>query len=159
MSSLFNRDIPPAPDEIYLSPYDNPAAAGFRFFVELLAALGSGYLLWVLVNPVVGIAALLAIGAATALFNTPGDKQFTGVPTPGPIRVVIELSIHAIAAWVAWTITPMFAEGVEDAGQGLAMGATLVIVASIFFGRKRYFWLLRGAPNVPPDPRYRDGRR
>ncbi|MEM6989628.1 MAG: hypothetical protein AAF721_04000, partial [Myxococcota bacterium] len=71
-----------------------------------------------------------------AVFNTPGDKKTTGVPTPGRVRICIEALLLAAAVYGAWRVwPPSFAIAVT------ACGALMIV-----FGIPRYHWLLRGAP-------------
>ena len=80
-------------------------------------------------------AALLLIGLP-AVFSTREDKRHVVVPTPGPVRVLIELLLHCVAiagAWIAWPAL-------------VAALATLVVAAAFVAGSPRLLWLLRGAP-------------
>lgn len=121
------------------SPYDTPWSAASRFLIELAAWVagpwavaeitGSGW--WAIPTAVV----LLGL---PALFNTPGDKEFDGIPTPGPVRIAIEMLLLAAAvagAWIAW---PPWA-GVVVSVLGMVMLVT---------GVPRYRWLAAGAPPV-----------
>jgi len=122
-----------------MNPYDTPVSSGLRFLIELVAwvagpwavadAVGSG---WAAVPAVVVLLGL------PALFNTPGDKKTTGVPTPGPIRILIELVLLAAAiagAWMVWS--PWAAVAVSLAG-----------VLMVITGIRRYRWLAKGAGPV-----------
>jgi hypothetical protein len=143
-----SRTPPPLVDDA-LSPYDNPLAAGVRFFTELVVWIGGTYVIWVLVNPIVAIAWFLVTVGVTSVFSTPGDKRFVLIPTPGGLRALLEILYAGLAIWVVWSLTPLVVSPeAADGGQGIASGATLVIVAGLFFGRKRLLWLFQGAPPV-----------
>ncbi len=71
-----------------------------------------------------------------AVVSTVGDQRKVVVPTPGSIRVLIELGLFVagvVGAWAAWS---------PYSGIGVAVIAVLGLVA----GRRRIAWLLRGAP-------------
>jgi hypothetical protein len=119
-----------------VSPFDTFASSGTRFVIEVVAwiagpwaaadMLGSRW--WALPTAVVLV-------ALPALLNTPGDKKITGIPTPGPIRILIEmlLLLSAVAgAWIVWT-------------PWAAIAVTLVGVALLATGLERYRWLAAGA--------------
>ena len=121
------------------SPYDTPASSGLRFAVELVtwsagpwaAAEIAGH--WWAALP-----ALFILLALPSVFSTPGDKNQIIVATPGPVRLMIELGLSAVAvagAWVAW---PEWA----------AIAATVLVVAALATGRRRARWLLDGAPST-----------
>jgi hypothetical protein len=102
-----------------VSPFDTFASSGTRFVIEVIAwitgpwaaadILGSRW--WALPTAVV-------LFALPALFNPHGDKKTTGIPTPGPIRILIERLLLLTAVAV-----------------------TLVGVALLATGLKRYRWL------------------
>ena len=127
------------PDGTGMSPYDTSASAGLRFAIEIVAWVagpwaaaeltGSG---WAIVP------ALVALVALPALFNTPGDKNTTGIPTPGPLRILIEMLLLVVAIAGAWIVWPAWA----------AAAVTVIGVAMVFTGRHRYRWLAAGAPPV-----------
>lgn len=85
----------PGPDH----PFgDTPVRALSRFVVEVLA--------WVLgpwaVSQRAGwaaawVAAVLLV-MVPAVFSTEGDKHHTVVPTPGPVRVLVEVALFGVAA-------------------------------------------------------------
>lgn len=68
-----------------------------------------------------------------AAFNTPGDKNVTGVPTPGPIRILIEMFLLVVAIASAWYVWPVWA----------AVLVTLLGIALLVTGVPRYRWLAR----------------
>ena len=123
------------------SPYDTAASSGTRFVIEVVAwiagpwaagrLLGSGWY---------AIPTVLVLVALPALFNTPGDKNTTGIATPGPIRIAIEMLLLAVAVGSAWIVWPTWA----------ALGVTAVGLALLITGLPRYRWLAAGAPLVGP---------
>jgi len=122
-----------------MNPYDTPVSSGLRFLIELVAWVAGP---WAVADAVgSGWAAVPAVGVllgSPALFNTPGDKKTTGVPTPGPIRILIELVLLAAAiagAWMVWS--PWAAVAVSLAG-----------VLMVITGIRRYRWLAKGAGPV-----------
>lgn len=121
------------------SPYDTPASAGTRFGIELVAwvagpwaaaeVVGSGW---------AAIPALLVLVGLPSVFNTPGDKNTTGVATPGPIRIAIEMFLLVVAVGSAWAVWPVWA----------AVVVTLLGAVMLVAGLPRYRWLAAGAPPV-----------
>ena len=116
-------------------PYDTPVSGGLRFAVEIIAwiagpwaAAGAG--VWLAVP-----AALVLIGLP-AIFSTKRDKRRVLVSTPGPVRVLIELLLHAVAIAGPWIVWPPW----------LAVVAMAVVAAALVTGIPRLGWLLRGAP-------------
>jgi len=78
----------------------------------------------------------LMLLAIPAVFSTTGDKRQVIVPTPGLIRLVIELGLFAVAvlgASLAWS---------PYSGVAIAAIAVLALLA----GRRRIVWLLEDAP-------------
>ena len=122
-----------------VSPYDTPASSGFRFLIELVAWVagpwaaadlaGSGW---------AAVPALAVLLALPSIFNTPGDKNITGVATPGPIRIGIEAVLLTVAVGAAWIVWPVWA----------AVLVTIAGVAMVATGVRRYQWLAAGAPPV-----------
>ena len=122
------------------SPYDTPASSGTRFGIELVAwvagpwaaaeTIGSGW---------VALPVLLVLMGLPSVFNTPGDKNTTGVATPGPIRIAIEMFLLAVAVVSAWVVWPVWA-----ATLAAALGVVMLVT-----GLPRYRWLAAGAPSVP----------
>lgn len=121
------------------SPYDTPASSGFRFAIELAAwvtgpwaaAAASGSV-WA------ALPALFLLVGLPATFNTPGDKNVEGIATPGPIRILIEVLLLAVAVGGAWYVWPPWA----------AVVITVFGVAMVVTGLPRYRWLAAGAPAV-----------
>ena len=116
-------------------PYDTPISAGLRFGSELIAWTAGPWLAyswsgWAL------FPALIALVALPGVFSTPGDKNKIVLPTPGPIRILIELLLYAVAAVAPWFIWPEWA----------AIAACAAVALSIIVGLPRLIWLARGAP-------------
>lgn len=120
-----------------LNPLDTYASSGFRFLIEVAAWIGGP---WAAVDVVgawwAAVPTALVLLLLPALFNTPGDKNTTGIPTPGPIRIGIEALLLAAAVYGAWRVWPVW----------LAVGVCVSGGLMIVLGIPRYRWLLRGAP-------------
>ena len=128
------------PDTKFKHPYDTPVSGGLRFLMEIAAWVAVPWYAWEMSGPISGIPTLLILVAIPALFSTTGDKRSVIVPTPGPVRVAIELGLFGAAvagAWLAWS---------PYSAAGIAVIAVLALLA----GRRRIAWLLRGAP-LPAD--------
>lgn len=116
-------------------PFDTPASAGLRFFVEVIAWVAGPWAaaqqsLWLIVP------ALILLVGLPAIFSTPGDKRQIVVATSGPLRVILELGLQAVAIAGPWVIWPVW----------LAGAVTLVVAVALAAGLPRTLWLLRGAP-------------
>ena len=116
-------------------PFDNPLNAGLRFAVELIAWIAGPWAvaevsLWL------AVPAVLILVGLPSLFSTVGDKRQAIVPTPGPLRVVLELALHGVAAVAPWLVWPIWVGIVAD----------VVVVAALIAGVQRTRWLLLGAP-------------
>ncbi len=126
------------------SPYDNVVSSATRFLVELVAWVAGPWAAadltgtWLAVIPV-----LIGLVALPATFNAAGDKNTTGITTPGPIRIAIEVFLLVVAIVSAWAVWPTWA----------AVGVVVVGVAMLVSGVKRYRWLAQGAPPVPKGKR------
>ena len=115
-------------------PHDTPVSAGLRFLVEVLAWVAGPWAaaevsFWLVIPTIVVLIGLPAV------FSTRGDKRQVLVPTPGPLRVVIELLLHAVAIATPWVVWPI----------PLAIATTIAVVAALLFGIRRLGWLVRGA--------------
>ncbi len=80
--------------------------------------------------------ALVLLVGLPSIFSTTNDKNNVVVPTPGPIRVLIELflfTVAAVAPWFVWSATV----------SGVAVG---IVIATVVAGAPRIGWLMRGAP-------------
>lgn len=122
------------PRASFSHPHDTPISGGLRFAVEVIAWVAAPWAAaeesWWLAVPV-----LVVLVCLPAIFSTPGDKREVVVATPGPIRIGIEVVLHAAAiagAWLAWPF-------------GVAAIATVAVIAAIFTGIPRLLWLWRGA--------------
>ena len=116
-------------------PYDTVLSSGLRFLAELIAWVAGPWAASLYSNWLVVPAIVLLVGLPW-IFSTPNDKNTVVVPTPGGIRVVIELllySVAAVAPWFVWS-------------PGVAAAATAIVFATIVTGAARTRWLLRGAP-------------
>lgn len=121
------------------SPYDTPASSGLRFAVELVAWVAGPWAVADLTGQWwTAIPALAVLLGLPAVFNTPGDKNQTGVPTPGPIRIGIELLVTGAAVAGAWIVWPAWAAAL----------VALVALGSWVAGWRRVRWLAAGAPPV-----------
>ena len=89
-------------------------------------------------NGWVAIPALIVLVGLPSVFNTPGDKNATGVAIPGPLRIGLEMFLIAVAVGASWIVWPIW----------LAILVTVLAVATIVAGRPRYRWLAAGAPPV-----------
>ena len=117
-------------------PFDTPLSAGLRFGTELIAWIAGpwaagAYSAWLIVP------ALAVLVGLPSVFSTPGDKNVVVVPTPGPLRVLIELFIYSVALLAPWMVWP----------QPVVVATSLVVVASVATGIPRIAWLFKGAPD------------
>lgn len=123
-----------------ISPYDTAASSGLRFIIELVAWIAGPWAVADLTGSAwTALPALVVLIGLPAAFNTPGDKRVTGIATPGPARIAIEALLTAaaiIGSWIAW---PAWA----------AATVTVLSVAMIITGMRRYQWLAAGAPPGP----------
>ena len=129
-------------DEAFSHPYDTAPSAGLRFAMELIAWSAGPWAaaaisIW-LVAPVLAI--LIAL---PAIFSTAGDKRKIVVPTPGFLRVAIEVLLLIVAIAAPWTVWPIW----------LAIPTTLVALMAFVLGFRRTRWLLIGAPPTLDEPR------
>jgi hypothetical protein len=81
---------------------------------------------------------LVVLVGLPSIFSTEGDKNNVVVATPGPIRVLIELGLFAIAASAPLLVWPTV----------VAAACSAVVAIAVVFGLPRLRWLLRGAPQV-----------
>lgn len=116
-------------------PYDTMISAGLRFRTELIARIGGPMVLariapWLVV---VGIAILMGL---PSIFSTPNDKRTVIVPTPGSLRVLLELFLYFVAGVSPWLLWPV----------PVAALLSFVVLVSMVFGVPRFLWLINGAP-------------
>ena len=122
------------------NPYDTPASAATRFAMEL-AAWSAGPLAVYQATDSLTLAglSLAALLAVPARCNTPGDKHKDGpIPTPGPVRLAIEVGLMAMAVGGAAMVWPA----------PVAAGIAATAVAAVISGARRSRWLLAGAPAI-----------
>jgi len=123
----------------WLRPFDTPSSSASRFGIELVAWIAGPWAAADLFGSNwVAVPAALILLALPAIFNTPGDKHTTGIATPGPVRIAIEMLLLIVAVISAWLVWPTWAAGL----------VTMLGVALIVTGLPRYRWLLAGAPAV-----------
>jgi len=115
--------------------HDTVAGSGFRFLTEVIAWVTGTWVVG-LVHPFWGVLALIIMVGLPTVFTTTGDKKHTMVETPGPLRALIDFFQFAVAALAPWFVLPIW----------MAAACVVIVVAAIFFGRARFFWLFRGAP-------------
>ena len=116
-------------------PYDTLVSGGLRFLSEIIAWVAGPWAVAQWSNWLILPALLLLVGLP-GIFSTPNDKRQIVVPTPGPIRVVLEMFLYLIAAVAPWYVWP-------EAVAWLAVG---IVIAAIGVGMPRFLWLARGAP-------------
>ncbi len=116
-------------------PFDTVLTSALRFLAEVVAWVAGPWAaaeqsIWLIVP------ALVVLVGLPSLFSMPGDKRQVIVATPGPLRALLELALHAVAIAGSWLVWPAW----------LAVIATVVVVAALATGIPRMVWLLRGAP-------------
>ncbi len=119
-------------------PFDTPFSSGLRFLVELIAWVAGPWAAAQWSGWFVAPALIILVGLP-AVFSTMGDKRQVVVSTPGPLRVVIELLLHAAAIVATWLIWPRW----------LATISSVIVVVALVVGLPRIRWLLKGAPELP----------
>ena len=80
-------------------------SSGLRFAVEVIAWVAGPWAagqvaLW-LATP-----ALVLLVGLPSVISTTGDKRQVVVPTPGPLRAVLEFLLHVIAIVAPWLVWP-----------------------------------------------------
>lgn len=115
------------------NPFDTLASAGLRFLVEIIAWSAGPWAVFAL-NGRWWMAALAGVVliALPTLCSTPGDKVHIIVPTPGPIRAVIELALAVVAIAGSWLVWPLWVTGAVVA----------VVIAERVSGARRFAWLI-----------------
>jgi hypothetical protein len=109
-----------------------------RFVLEIAMHLGIGLAGWSIWRYLGAIFAVLLGMALWGVFGTPGDGS-RGAPvvhTPGPLRLLLEISLFAIAGygyWVVWS---------------RAASETFLTISVLHYAItwERQWWLIRGAP-------------
>ena len=84
----------------------HPLNLALRFLLELTALFALGYRGWIQHDGILRLVLTLAVPMAAAgiwgVFSTPGDRSRSAqviVPTPGIVRLSMELIFFAAAAW------------------------------------------------------------
>ncbi|MEV8315017.1 hypothetical protein AB0Q95_12645 [Streptomyces sp. NPDC059900] len=115
---------------------DDRTASALRFAVELVAWVATPWALadrsWLLA----ALSVVLLIGLPT-VFSTPGDKASVIIAVPGWVTillVLLQLAAAVTSSWLAW---PTWA----------AVLVTLMALTSLVTERRRWKWLLAGAPS------------
>ncbi len=67
---------------------DNPVAAVSRFLVEIAAWVGAPWALWER-SWILALVVLLVLLWLPGVYSVPGDKNFSGRPVSGPVRIGI----------------------------------------------------------------------
>ncbi len=120
-----------------VSPYDTYASAGLRFATELISWVAGPWAAVELTDAWwAAIPTAFALLAAPGIFSTRGDKKNVVVATPGPVRMVIEIVLAAVAVAAAWVAWPAW----------LAGPATIIVIGAVIAGLRRARWLWSGAP-------------
>ena len=116
-------------------PYDTPVSSGLRFLTELIAWIAGP---WAIsqVSPWLVLPTLVLLVGLPSVFSTRNDKRQVVVPTPGPLRVGLELLLYVVALVAPWFVWPAAVSGV----------AAGIAIASLTAGIARTLWLMRGAP-------------
>lgn len=120
---------------------NHPLNLAFRFLLELVALSAfafwgwawGGWLGWLLA------AGCVLVGMAVwAIFRTPGD-QSSGkgyVPTPGPVRLVLELAFFALA------VIALLTAHANDRADWLGIALAVGVVIHYALSWDRVLWLL-----------------
>ncbi|MGV9991266.1 hypothetical protein [Streptomyces sp. NPDC003374] len=114
---------------------DDRTASALRFAAELVAWVATPWALAGHSWPLAALSVVLLIGLPTVL-STPGDKASVIIAVPGWVTillVLVQLVAAVVSAWLAW---PAWA----------AVPVTLLAAAVPVTERRRWKWLLSGAP-------------
>ncbi|NNE97203.1 MAG: hypothetical protein HKN24_14370 [Acidimicrobiales bacterium] len=121
------------------SPYDTVASSAFRFLIEIVAWVAGPWAVADLTGSNwLAIPALVVLVGLPAVFNAPGDKNTEGIVIPGPLRIVIEMFLAAVAVAASAIVWPAWGSA----------AVALIAAAMLVTGRARYRWLASGAPAV-----------
>jgi hypothetical protein len=121
------------------SPYDTVASSAFRFLIEIVAWVAGPWAVADLTGSNwLAIPALVVLVGLPAVFNAPGDKNTDGILIPGPVRIVIEMFLAAVALAASAVVWPAWASVV----------VALIAAAMLVTGLARYRWLASGTPAV-----------
>jgi hypothetical protein len=109
---------------------DNPVAAVSRFLVEIAAWVAApwavGGVHWAL-----GAVVLVVLLWLPGVYSVPGDKNFSGRPVAGPVRIGIEVLLMAAAVAGSWVVWP----------QWLAITVTALTAVALVANLPRWRWL------------------
>jgi hypothetical protein len=122
-------------NQLHRHPHDTPVSAGLRFLTELIAWIAGPWAV-TLVSSWLLLPAIILLVGLPAVFSTTNDKHKVIVPTPGPVRVGIEMFLYAVAIIAPWFVWSTIASVI----------ATGVVIAALVTGIPRMKWLLDGAP-------------
>ncbi len=109
---------------------DNPVGAVSRFLVEVAAWVAAP---WAAsrVHWVLAVVVLVVLLWLPGVYSVPGDKNFSGRPVSGPVRIGIELLLMAAAVAGAWVVWPDWA----------AITVTAVTAVALVANLPRWRWL------------------
>jgi hypothetical protein len=118
----------------------NPLNLALRFLLELAALAATAY--WGWQSGAGFLRIVLAVGAPAVeiilwgTFRVPEDPSSSGrapVPTPGPVRLVLEFAFFGFAAWALWNIG------------STALAGLMAVLVLIHYGLSydRIAWLLQ----------------
>jgi hypothetical protein len=118
----------------------HPINLALRFLLELAALFSLGYWGWTqnqgVLRFALGIGLPLLAAVLWGTFRVPGDASASGkapVPTPGPLRLILELAFFGAAVWALY-----------DAGLGTwATALGLLVLLHYIASYDRIAWLLR----------------
>jgi len=109
-----------------------------RFLLELAMWAGCGLAGWHLAGWVGAVLGVIASMLAWGLFGTAGDssRKPPVIPTPGRIRLLLEIALFGLAAWGIWMVWSR------------AASETFLTIAVLHYAItwERQWWLIRGAP-------------
>lgn len=113
----------------------HPVNLAFRFLLELAALGAAGYWGYFRFGWWAALVFPVALAFLWGTFAVPGDPSRSGkapVKTPGAIRLLLELGIFFLAAWMLW-----------DAGKpGSGIGLLLAVLLHYGLSLDRIRWLL-----------------
>jgi hypothetical protein len=122
--------------EQFRHPHDTPVSAGLRFLSELIAWIAGPWAVALVSNWFV-LPAIIVLVGLPSVFSTTNDKRKVVVPTPGPVRVGIELFLYAVAIIAPWFVWSTAASAIS----------TGFVIAALVTGIPRMLWLMDGAPS------------
>lgn len=120
-------------------PVDTVSSASARFLVEVAAWILGPMAAFEVLGWPGAVATAVVLIAVPAVCNTPGDKQVTGLATPGPVRIAIEALLVVVAIGAAWRVL----------GPTFAIVVTLGAVAAAGLQWRRWRWLAGRGASAP----------